>query len=163
MSWRELAPRLALAVLIMGGLAWAVFCTIFQAFDAARCALICAPFIEPPPASPLDMRIVPQWYVLPTYGMLRAITFGFGPLDSKVLGLVIAFSAFAAPVALAFLNWSKTPARAFVPLIALPFVIGGLGYYAVQSGIYLDPWPLQALTAAYFAIFATSLVLARGP
>jgi quinol-cytochrome oxidoreductase complex cytochrome b subunit len=155
--------RLALGVAIMGALLWVVYCGATQTIYALRCDWLCGPPAAPALDDPLltPPQIVPEWYTLPSYGMLRAITFGIGPLDAKWLGLIVAAAAFIAPLTLAFFNWSKTPARAFIPLIALPFVIGGLGYCAVQSGIHLNPWPLQILTAAYFAIFAAFPLLAR--
>jgi ubiquinol-cytochrome c reductase cytochrome b subunit len=42
------------------------------------------------PANPLKTpaHIVPEWYFLPFYAMLRAITFNIGPIDSKLGGVL---------------------------------------------------------------------------
>jgi quinol-cytochrome oxidoreductase complex cytochrome b subunit len=41
------------------------------------------------PANPLQTpaHIVPEWYYLPFYAILRAITFNIGPIDSKLGGV----------------------------------------------------------------------------
>ena len=43
------------------------------------------------PADPLvtPAHIVPEWYLLPFYAILRAITFNLGPIDAKLLGVKI--------------------------------------------------------------------------
>ncbi len=59
------------------------------------------------PADPLKTpaHIVPEWYYLPFYAILRAITFNIGPIDSK-LGGVLAMGA--AIVILFFVPWLDT-------------------------------------------------------
>jgi len=95
--------RLAIGVVIMGALLWLVGCTLAP---ASQC-WICAPLQRPPPASPLEMRIVPVWYTLPLYGILRAATFNIGPLSAKSVGIVLAGAAF-----LARLSWRFSIGRA---------------------------------------------------
>src|SRR5262245_58629723 len=73
-------------------------------------------------------QIVPSGYLLPTYGMLRSITFNFGTIDARVLGLSVAAASFLAPLTLSFFNWSKTPARAWLVLLIIPSVLIGLGW-----------------------------------
>jgi ubiquinol-cytochrome c reductase cytochrome b subunit len=45
------------------------------------------------PANPLvtPAHIVPEWYFLPFYAILRAITFNIGPIDSKLGGVLAMF------------------------------------------------------------------------
>jgi ubiquinol-cytochrome c reductase cytochrome b subunit len=59
------------------------------------------------PADPLKTpaHIVPEWYYLPFYAILRAITFNIGPIDSK-LGGVLAMGA--AIIILFFVPWLDT-------------------------------------------------------
>jgi ubiquinol-cytochrome c reductase cytochrome b subunit len=59
------------------------------------------------PADPLKTpaHIVPEWYYLPFYAILRAVTFNIGPIDSK-LGGVLAMGA--AIVILFFVPWLDT-------------------------------------------------------
>ncbi|MET0367027.1 MAG: cytochrome b N-terminal domain-containing protein, partial [Methylobacterium sp.] len=47
------------------------------------------------PANPLQTpaHIVPEWYFLPFYAMLRAITFNVGPIDSKLGGVLVMFGS----------------------------------------------------------------------
>jgi ubiquinol-cytochrome c reductase cytochrome b subunit len=61
-------------------------------------------FIE---ANPLvtPAHIVPEWYFLPFYAILRAITFNIGPIDAKLGGVLAMFSAV---LILAFVPWLDT-------------------------------------------------------
>ena len=43
-------------------------------------------------------HIVPEWYFLPFYAILRAITFNVGPIDSKLGGVLAMFGAIARAV-----------------------------------------------------------------
>jgi ubiquinol-cytochrome c reductase cytochrome b/c1 subunit len=56
------------------------------------------------PANPLvtPPHIVPEWYFLPFYAILRAITFDIGPIDSKLGGVI---AMFASVLILAFVPW----------------------------------------------------------
>jgi quinol-cytochrome oxidoreductase complex cytochrome b subunit len=104
------------------------------------------PFLTPP-------EIVPEWYLLPHYGMMRSITFNLGPIDSKALGLIVIGASFIAPLTLAFFNWSKTPARAWLTLLVIPPVLIGLGWIGLRG--YDGAWSNagQALVVLYFAVF----------
>ena len=48
-------------------------------------------------ANPLvtPAHIVPEWYLLPFYAILRAITFDLGPIPAKLLGVIFMFAAIA--------------------------------------------------------------------
>ena len=58
-------------------------------------------------ANPLKTpaHIVPEWYYLPFYAMLRAITFNVGPIDSKLGGVLVMFGSI---IILFFLRWLDT-------------------------------------------------------
>jgi ubiquinol-cytochrome c reductase cytochrome b subunit len=50
-------------------------------------------------------HIVPEWYYLPFYAMLRAITFNIGPIDSKLGGVLVMFGSI---IILFFVPWLDT-------------------------------------------------------
>lgn len=56
------------------------------------------PLVTPP-------HIVPEWYYLPFYAMLRAVTFNIGPIDSKLGGVLVMFGSI---IVLFFLPWLDT-------------------------------------------------------
>ena len=110
-------------------------------------------------------HIVPEWYFLPFYAILRAVTFDIGIpftdivfIDAKLGGVL---AMFGAVIVLFFLPWLDThPVRSarFRPLyrilfslMCLSFVV--LGYVGAQlpEGIWVILG--QAATAYYFAFF----------
>jgi hypothetical protein len=88
-----------------------------------------------PPESDLltPPKIVPDWYVLPFYAILRSATFNLGFVSAKTLGLILLGAAFAAPLSLAFYNWSTLRGRAWASLLALSPVLFGLGWCGAQN------------------------------
>ncbi|MBO6640276.1 MAG: cytochrome b N-terminal domain-containing protein, partial [Roseitalea sp.] len=60
-------------------------------------------------ANPLvtPAHIVPEWYLLPFYAILRAITFDLGPIPAKLLGVIFMFAAIAVLFILPWLDTSK--------------------------------------------------------
>ena len=113
-------------------------------------------------ANPLvtPAHIVPEWYFLPFYAVLRAI-------PSKLLGVIALFSAVLLPAALPWLDTSKVKSGRYRPLfrkafIAFVIVCIGLGYLGSQppEGAFLIA--ARLLTLAYFAYFLLVLpVLGR--
>jgi ubiquinol-cytochrome c reductase cytochrome b/c1 subunit len=109
------------------------------------------------PANPLQTppHIVPEWYFLPFYAILRAI-------PNKLLGVIALFSAI---VVLAFLPWldtSKVRSARFRPLYKqffwiLVVVCIGLGYLGAKpaEGAYVIV--ARVLTAYYFLHFLVIL------
>jgi len=108
-------------------------------------------------ANPLvtPAHIVPEWYFLPFYAILRAITFDILFLDAKLLGVI---AMFASIIILALLPWlDRSPVRSskFRPLYKQFFWIFVLdcillGYIGGKpaEGIYI---PIgQAATFYYF-------------
>jgi ubiquinol-cytochrome c reductase cytochrome b subunit len=92
------------------------------------------------PADPLKTppHIVPEWYLLPFYAILRAIDFNVGPLDSKLAGLLTMVAAIAVLFVLPWLDGSKVRSMRYRPIARqffLLFVIAcfALGWCGAQS------------------------------
>jgi quinol-cytochrome oxidoreductase complex cytochrome b subunit len=117
-------------------------------------------------ANPLvtPAHIVPEWYFLPFYAILRAITFDIWFIPAKLLGVI---AMFASVLILLFLPWlDRSPVRSarFRPvykwlfwLFALNCVV--LGYVGSQppEGIFVLLG--QVTTALYFAFFLIAMPL----
>ncbi len=108
------------------------------------------PLVTPP-------HIVPEWYFLPFYAILRAI-------PNKLLGVVALFSSILIVAALPWLDTSKVKSAVYRPLFRKFYwgfvaVCVGLGYLGSQpaEGGYL--WVARALTAYYFFHFLVLLPL----
>ena len=109
------------------------------------------PLVTPP-------HIVPEWYLLPFYAILRAITFDIGPIDSKLGGVIAMFGAIAVLFVLPWLDTSKVRSARFRPLYKQFFwifvlVCLGLGYLGGQPAEGKFVIAAQILTAYYFAHF----------
>ena len=103
-------------------------------------------------------HIVPEWYYLPFYAMLRAITFNIGPIDSKLGGVLVMFGSIIVLFFLPWLDTSRVRSAAYRPIYRVLFwvfafdcvFLGWLGAKPAE-GIY----PTLALigTIYYFAHF----------
>jgi len=113
-------------------------------------------------ANPLvtPAHIVPEWYFLPFYAILRAI-------PNKLLGVIALFSAVIIPAALPWLDFSKVKsaryrpwfAKAFWVFVAVGVGVGYLGSQPAEGGFLIAA---RVLTAYYFFHFLVLLpVLAR--
>jgi ubiquinol-cytochrome c reductase cytochrome b subunit len=121
------------------------------------------------PANPqiTPSHIVPEWYLLPFYAILRAIDFNIGPIDS-LLGGVLAMGA--SLVILFFLPWldrSRVRSGTFRPLFKPFYWVFVLNFLALA---YLGAAPAEGIyvllakicTAYYFAYFLVILpILSR--
>jgi ubiquinol-cytochrome c reductase cytochrome b subunit len=117
-------------------------------------------------ANPLvtPAHIVPEWYFLPFYAILRAITFNIGPIDSKLGGVLAMFGSIAILAFLPWLDTSKVRSGAFRPLFKIFFwifavvcvILGWLGSRPAEGGYVLAA---QVCTAYYFAYFVIILPL----
>jgi quinol-cytochrome oxidoreductase complex cytochrome b subunit len=69
-------------------------------------------------ANPLKTpsEIVPEWYFLPFYAILRAITFNIGPINSKLGGVLAMFGAIAVLFLLPWLDTSRVRSCVFRPI-----------------------------------------------
>ena len=76
-------------------------------------------------ANPLvtPAHIVPEWYLLPFYAILRAITFDLGPIPAKLLGVIFMFASIAVLFILPWLDTSKVKSMRYRP-VAKQFFIG---------------------------------------
>ncbi len=118
------------------------------------------------PANPLvtPPHIVPEWYFLPFYAILRAITFDIGPISSKLGGVIAMFGSIIVLFLLPWLDTSKVRSMRYRPVAQLWFVIFiivclALGYLGGQpaEGDYV--LYAQIATAYYFAFFLIILPL----
>ena len=76
-------------------------------------------------ANPLvtPAHIVPEWYLLTFYAILRAITFDLGPIDAKLLGVIAMFASIAVLFVVPWLDWSKVKSMRYRP-VARQFFYG---------------------------------------
>jgi quinol-cytochrome oxidoreductase complex cytochrome b subunit len=111
------------------------------------------------PANPLQTpaHIVPEWYFLPFYAILRAI-------PSKLGGVVAMFSSIAIVAFLPWLDTSRVKSAAFRPVYRVFFwvlvAVGiGLGYLGSQPPEGGFVFAARILTAYYFIHFLVILPL----
>ncbi len=103
-------------------------------------------------------HIVPEWYFLPFYAILRAITFNIGPIDSKLGGVLAMFGSIAVLFFLPWLDTSKVRSAVYRPWYKLFFwlfvadvvILGWLGGKPAE-GTYV--FMAQVATFFYFAFF----------
>jgi len=112
------------------------------------------------PANPLatPAHIVPEWYFLPFYAILRAITFNIGPIDSKLGGVLAMFGSIAVLAFLPWLDTSKVRSGRFRPMFKIffwIFVVDAifLGYLGSQPAEGNAVFYAQMCTLYYFAFF----------
>ncbi|MCZ4273589.1 cytochrome b N-terminal domain-containing protein [Maritalea porphyrae] len=116
------------------------------------------------PANPLvtPPHIVPEWYFLPFYAILRAIDFNVGPIDSKLGGVIMMFGSIVVWFFVPWLDRSKVRSGAFRPMFrwfywvwVISFI--GLTYLGAQpaEGVYL--FFAKLCTAYYFLYFLVIL------
>ncbi len=76
-------------------------------------------------ANPLvtPAHIVPEWYLLPFYAILRAITFDIGPIPAKLLGVIAMFASIGVLFVLPWLDTSKVKSMRYRP-VARQFFFG---------------------------------------
>ena len=122
------------------------------------------PLVTPP-------HIVPEWYFLPFYAILRAITFDIGIpftdivlIDAKLGGVIAMFGAIAVLFVLPWLDRSPVRSGRFRPLfkqffLLLMVALVVLGYMGAMPAE--EPFVLisQIATAYYFAYFIVILPL----
>ncbi|MEX6506724.1 cytochrome bc complex cytochrome b subunit [Jiella sp. M17.18] len=68
-------------------------------------------------------HIVPEWYFLPFYAMLRAITFNIGPIDSKLGGVLVMFGSIIILFFVSWLDTSRVRSTAYRPIYRIFFWI----------------------------------------
>ncbi|MEO1702526.1 MAG: cytochrome b N-terminal domain-containing protein [Pseudomonadota bacterium] len=118
------------------------------------------------PANPqvTPAHIVPEWYFLPFYAILRAITFDIGPISSKLGGVLAMFAAIAVLFIMPWLDTSKVRSAVYRPMYKVAFwvfalnalFLGWLGAKPAE-GVYTAL--AQVSTAYYFGFFLIILPL----
>jgi ubiquinol-cytochrome c reductase cytochrome b subunit len=111
-------------------------------------------------ANPLKTpaHIVPEWYFLPFYAILRAITFNIGPIDSKLGGVLAMFGSIAVLFFLPWLDTSRVRSAVYRPWYKLFFwlfvinaiFLGWLGSRPAEGTYVIMS---QLATFFYFAFF----------
>ncbi len=76
-------------------------------------------------ANPLQTpsHIVPEWYLLPFYAILRAFVFDIGPIPAKLLGVFAMFGSIALLFVLPWLDTSKVRSMRYRPLTRQFFLL----------------------------------------
>ena len=123
--------------------AWFVFFIPNYLLDADN-SVLANPLVTP-------AHIVPEWYLLPFYAMLRAI-------PNKLMGVIALFGAIAILAFIPWLNWSQVKSAKYRPTFRVFFwvfvAVGiGLGYLGSQEPTDTSNWIARALTFYYFAFF----------
>ncbi len=117
-------------------------------------------------ANPLvtPASIVPEWYFLPFYAILRAVTFDIGPISAKLGGVIAMFGSILVLFILPWLDTSKVRSMRYRPVARMWFFLFiiaciALGYLGAKpaEGAYVM-WA-QIFTAYYFAFFLLILPL----
>ena len=114
-------------------------------------------------------HIVPEWYLLPFYAILRSITFDIWFLDAKLLGVIAMFGSIFMLFLLPWLDTSKVKSLRYRPMmrpffVMFIFVCIGLGWvgaampddlvFGANSALDFRFVTLgQILTFLYFAFF----------
>jgi len=77
------------------------------------------------PANPLQTppEIVPEWYLLPFYAILRAIDFNIGPIDSRLGGVLAMFASIGVLFVLPWLDTSRVRSMRYRPIARQFFLI----------------------------------------
>lgn len=111
-------------------------------------------------ANPLKTpaHIVPEWYYLPFYAILRAITFSIGPIDSKLGGVLAMFGSILVLFFVPWLDTSKVRSAVYRPWYKLFFwlfvadaiFLGWLGAKPAEGAYVVMA---QIGTFYYFAFF----------
>lgn len=103
-------------------------------------------------------HIVPEWYFLPFYAILRAIDFNIGPIDSKLGGVIAMFGAIAIWFVVPWLDRSKVRSGAFRPMFKWFYWLWVVNFIALTylgaapaEGVYL--FFAKLCTFYYFAYF----------
>ena len=109
-------------------------------------------------------HIVPEWYFLPFYAILRAITFNIGPIDSAFGGVIAMFASIIVLFFIPWLDTSRVRSAAYRPLYKIAFwvfvanaiFLGWLGSRPAE-GWYIPA--MQVSTLYYFAFFLVVMPL----
>jgi ubiquinol-cytochrome c reductase cytochrome b subunit len=109
-------------------------------------------------------HIVPEWYFLPFYAILRAVTFDIGPLTSKLLGVLAMFGSIAVLFVMPWLDTSKVRSAVYRPWYKVffwIFVVNAifLGWLGAKPAEGIYTFLAQISTLYYFGFFLVILPL----
>ena len=145
---------------------WSCSCSSSPS-SSSTCRTISAIPTTTSSANPLKTpaHIVPEWYFLPFYAILRAITFNIGPINSKLGGVLAMFGAIIVLFFVPWLDTSKVRSAVYRPwyklffwlFVANAIFLGWLGSRPAE-GIYVDAWRRSA-TLYYFGFFLVIMPL----
>lgn len=108
-------------------------------------------------------HIVPEWYLLPFYAMLRAIDFNVLFIDSKLAGVIVMFGSLLVLFFLPWLDVSKVRSGSFRPLFKVFYWVFVLNFILLMYLGAQDPsvevynYLAKAATAYYFVYFLVIL------
>ena len=112
------------------------------------------------PATPMvtPNHIVPEWYLLPYYAILRSITFDFLGIPSKLLGVVLSMGSIILLFLVPWLDTSPVRSARFRPIwrwfaMLLPLDLIALGYVGSQPPAGFVVTLGQIATAYYYIHF----------
>jgi len=118
------------------GLCVALLVLAFFVFYAPNFLLAADNYI---PANPMvtPNHIVPEWYLLPYYAILRSITFDFLGIPSKLLGVLLSMGSLIILFFVPWLDTSRVRSARFRPIYRLvswilPIDVIALGYVGSQ-------------------------------
>ena len=112
------------------------------------------------PAQPLvtPAHIVPEWYFLPFYAMLRAITFDFLFIDAKLGGVIVMFASILILFVLPWLDTSRVRSARFRPIYKWFFWILFIDVLILgQVGALAADDPFEAFGIVFGFISATTV------
>ena len=116
------------------------------------------------PANPMvtPPHIVPEWYFLPFYAILRAITFDIGPIPAKLGGVIAMVSAIVVLIFIPWLDTSRVRSCKYRPIFkwffwAFVFTSCALGYLGAMPAEPPYVGWAQFFTACYFAFFLLAM------
>jgi quinol-cytochrome oxidoreductase complex cytochrome b subunit len=109
-------------------------------------------------------HIVPEWYLLPYYAILRSITFDFLGIPSKLLGVVLSLGSIILLFLVPWLDTSPVRSARFRPIwrwfaMLLPLDLIALGYVGSQPPAGFVVTLGQIATAYYYIHFLVLMPL----
>jgi len=115
-------------------------------------------------ANPLSTppHIVPEWYFLPFYAILRAITFDIGPIPAKLGGVIAMVSAIVVLIFIPWLDTSRIRSCKYRPIFkwcfwGFVFTCLALGYLGAMPAEPPYVGWAQFFTLCYFAFFLVAM------
>ena len=140
--------------------------SVFLLFFAIFVFYLPNAFVSPDnsiPANPMvtPTHIVPEWYLLPFYAILRSITFNFLGIPSKLLGVVASMGSIFILFLVPWLDTSPVRSARFRPVyrvvsFLLPIDVIALGYVGSQPP---EGWVVALGQVATFYYYFHFLIL----